>query len=100
VKLDATLQNFTDVSLRSPTQLTSQLEHPSASRLPTHQIPKSVDTHVPIENDLIRRLAQPEPTSVSHSSDLKMTITDSIGVERPDHAKSAEAGTTSKWECI
>jgi hypothetical protein len=101
VKLDATLQNFTDVSSRSPTQLTSQLEYPSASRLPTHQIPKSVDTHVSIENNIIRRLAQPEPTSASHSSDSRLALsTDSLAgrsklLARLDNEK-LEAWSASK----
>lgn len=69
VKLDA---NFSDVSSRSPTQLTSQLEHPSPSPLPTHQIPKSVDTHV--YNNLNKRLAQPAPTSASHPSDSHLAL--------------------------
>lgn len=77
VKLDAVLQNFTDMSSQSPTQLTSRLEHPSPSPLPTHQIPKSVDTHV--YNNLIKRLAEPEPTSASHSSDSRLALsTDSL----------------------
>lgn len=85
LKLDATLQNFTDVSSQSPTPLNSQLRHPSPSSLPTHQIPKSVDTHVCstpcalIENNLVERLAQPEPTSASHSSHSRLALsTDSL----------------------
>lgn len=77
MKLDVTLQNFADVSSRSPTQLTSQHEQPSPSPLPTHQIPKGVDTHV--YNNLIKRLTQPEPTSASHPSDSRLALsTDSL----------------------
>ena len=100
VKLDATLRNLADVSSGSPTQLTSQLEHPSPSPLPTHQIPKSVDTHA-IENNLIKRLAQPEPTSAPHSSDSRLALsTDSLAgrsklLARLDNEK-LEAWSASK----